>query len=164
MDGTGHLSSENEVVFVRRQPVRLSGKERRMGLKLHISSWRLLIASSWRWNGRNVQMYCLFRFVNGVSSFCFLHYLFIWFLKDSRVTDLLLFFSRWLSWAITWPFKLLHSLFSAGCLLTSIITRNVRWPYSTSLSSLEPLSFPVYKHYHREINSVGVGPAIRAFT
>ena len=37
-------------------------------------------------------------------------------------------------------------------------------PYSTSLSSLEPLSFPVYKHYHREINSVGVGPAIRAFT
>jgi hypothetical protein len=32
------------------------------------------------------------------------------------------------------------------------------------LSSLEPLSFPVYKHYHREINSVGVGPAIRAFT
>jgi len=47
---------------------------------------------------------------NGISSFCFLHHLFIWFLKDSWVTDILLFFSWWLLWAITWPFKLLHSL------------------------------------------------------
>ena len=32
-----------------------------MGSELQISSWSLLIASPWRWDGRNVQMHCLFR-------------------------------------------------------------------------------------------------------
>ncbi|KAL9395744.1 hypothetical protein Peur_009997 [Populus x canadensis] len=75
--------------------ITLNGK---LGPELKISSWSLLIASSWRWDGRNVQ--------------------------DSGVTDILLFFSRWLLWAITWPFKLLHSF------------------------SLQA----VYKHYHKDLS------------
>ena len=38
--------------------ITLNGK---LGPELQISSWSLLIASSWRWDGRNVQMHCLFR-------------------------------------------------------------------------------------------------------